>query len=229
MSVYLLFFFLIPSSLFKTIFTFLQLKEQLATLELDIEESVERGREEVREQMKREMKKRLEEEKARYIALAEEKRRVEADLHKERELLIEKSKEDRDVDAMRLAKQRAEVEAERLRKEIDKVHRMWEKKFQILQTSLHALKDEMFVRRYLEKQAAQLHTSAVAFMFGKNALAQQDIPKQVDTTVRSKTMSGVGMSMEDRRMLGKKPGSRNDFDDTAVPFRPPNRGKYVTN
>ncbi|XP_050418212.1 uncharacterized protein C10orf67, mitochondrial isoform X2 [Patella vulgata] len=54
-------------------------------------------------------------------------------------------------------------EISRLKKEIERIHRTWEKKFTILQQSLHALKDESYLRQTLQRQAANLHHAAVSY------------------------------------------------------------------
>merc|ERR1719239_945102 len=58
-------------------------------------------------------------------------------------------------------KLRAEIS--RLQAEVEKAHRTWEKKFAILQQSMHALKDESYLRQTLQRQAAQLHHAAVSY------------------------------------------------------------------
>lgn len=58
-------------------------------------------------------------------------------------------------------KQRAEIL--RLQKELDRVNRTWEMKVTILQKTLHALKDESFLRTSLQRQAARLQQAAVVY------------------------------------------------------------------
>ncbi|XP_059175355.1 uncharacterized protein C10orf67, mitochondrial-like [Physella acuta] len=63
------------------------------------------------------------------------------------------------------SKLRAEII--RLQSELEKTHQMWEKKFAILQQSMHALKDESYLRQTLQRQAAQLHKAAVSYSVDK--------------------------------------------------------------
>ncbi|XP_028395082.1 uncharacterized protein C10orf67, mitochondrial-like isoform X2 [Dendronephthya gigantea] len=50
-----------------------------------------------------------------------------------------------------------------LRKELDRVNKTWEMKVTILKQSIHALKDEAFLRATLQKQAARLHHASVTY------------------------------------------------------------------
>uniref|UniRef100_A0A8B9RM45 Si:dkey-188g12.1 n=1 Tax=Astyanax mexicanus TaxID=7994 RepID=A0A8B9RM45_ASTMX len=52
---------------------------------------------------------------------------------------------------------------DRLQKQIAMISRAWEKKFEILQQSFHAIKDEMFLRQSLQRQAAVLHQASVRY------------------------------------------------------------------
>nr|XP_015208957.1 PREDICTED: uncharacterized protein C10orf67 homolog [Lepisosteus oculatus] len=59
--------------------------------------------------------------------------------------------------------QRKQIES--LRKQLDRTIRMWEKKFDILKQSFHAIKDEMFLRQMLQRQAATLHHASVSYTY----------------------------------------------------------------
>lgn len=69
-----------------------------------------------------------------------------------------------------------------MKKEIDRIHRAWEKKFAILQQSLHALKDESFVRHTMQRQAAQLHQAAISY--------SSDAPLGITPTMQKHLASG---------------------------------------
>jgi len=58
-------------------------------------------------------------------------------------------------------KQQAEIL--KLQRELDRVNRTWEMKVTILQQTLHALKDESFLRTSLQRQAARLQQAAVVY------------------------------------------------------------------
>ncbi|KAM3929647.1 uncharacterized protein C10orf67 homolog, mitochondrial [Leptodactylus fuscus] len=53
---------------------------------------------------------------------------------------------------------------ERLQKELERINKTWEKKFDILKQSFHAIKDEMFLRQSLHRQAMNLHRVSVSYM-----------------------------------------------------------------
>ncbi|CAH2282263.1 Hypothetical predicted protein [Pelobates cultripes] len=57
-----------------------------------------------------------------------------------------------------------EKSIERLRRELERVNKAWEKKFEILKHSFHAIKDEMFLRQSLHRQAMNLHRVSVSYM-----------------------------------------------------------------
>ncbi|XP_068727774.1 uncharacterized protein C10orf67, mitochondrial-like isoform X2 [Montipora capricornis] len=70
-------------------------------------------------------------------------------------------------------KQKAEIE--RLKKELERVNRTWEIKVNVLKQTLHALKDESFLRTSLQRQAARLQQAAVMYA---------ETPGRVKETVR---------------------------------------------
>ncbi|KAM5158312.1 uncharacterized protein C10orf67 homolog, mitochondrial [Mantella aurantiaca] len=53
---------------------------------------------------------------------------------------------------------------DRLQRELDRLNKTWEKKFEILKQSFHAIKDEMFLRQTLHRQAMNLHKVSVSYM-----------------------------------------------------------------
>ncbi|KAK6310698.1 hypothetical protein J4Q44_G00187530 [Coregonus suidteri] len=55
-------------------------------------------------------------------------------------------------------------EIEKLQKQLFRCNGIWEKKFDILKASFHAIKDEMFLRQTLQRQAASLQHASVSYM-----------------------------------------------------------------
>ncbi|XP_075067329.1 uncharacterized protein C10orf67 homolog, mitochondrial [Mixophyes fleayi] len=53
---------------------------------------------------------------------------------------------------------------ERLQRELERLNRTWEKKFDILKQSFYAIKDEMFLRQSLHRQAVNLHRVSVSYL-----------------------------------------------------------------
>ncbi|XP_066545248.1 uncharacterized protein C10orf67 homolog, mitochondrial [Amia ocellicauda] len=58
--------------------------------------------------------------------------------------------------------QRRQIES--LKMQLDRANRTWEKKFEILKQSFHAIKDEMFLRQTLQRQAATLHHTSISYV-----------------------------------------------------------------
>eukprot|EP00079_Xenopus_tropicalis_P026981 XP_012821096.1 PREDICTED: uncharacterized protein C10orf67 homolog, mitochondrial isoform X1 [Xenopus tropicalis] len=65
-------------------------------------------------------------------------------------------------------KEEQEKNIEGLRRELDRINRTWEKKFEILKQSFHAIKDEMFLRQSLHRQSLSLQKVSVSYMTNEN-------------------------------------------------------------
>ncbi|CAM4592014.1 unnamed protein product [Leuciscus chuanchicus] len=90
--------------------------------------------------------------------------------------LVQKMKEHRKTEAL------LKKEIERLNKQLCMSNQVWEKKFEILRQSFHAIKDEMFLRQTLQRQEAILHNASVSFAMDAPCSPQQKSP--ADDTVR---------------------------------------------
>ncbi|XP_067309771.1 uncharacterized protein C10orf67 homolog, mitochondrial isoform X3 [Pseudorasbora parva] len=64
----------------------------------------------------------------------------------------------------------------RLNKQLCMSNQVWEKKFEILRQSFHAIKDEMFLRQTLQRQEAILHNASVSFAMDAPCSPQQKSP-----------------------------------------------------
>ncbi|KAL8615739.1 hypothetical protein ACOMHN_007492 [Nucella lapillus] len=96
--------------------------------------------------------------------LMDQKRELEKHLAAERSKASEKSaKGEAENESMKMSDNRLKNEIKKLKEEIDRIHRTWEKKFAILQASMHALKDESYLRQTLQRQAATLHHASVSY------------------------------------------------------------------
>ncbi|XP_043111974.1 uncharacterized protein C10orf67 homolog, mitochondrial isoform X2 [Puntigrus tetrazona] len=67
-------------------------------------------------------------------------------------------------------------EIERLSKQLYMSNQAWEKKFEILRQSFHAIKDEMFLRQTLQRQEAILHNASVSFAMNAPCSPRQKSP-----------------------------------------------------
>ncbi|KAM4687287.1 uncharacterized protein C10orf67 homolog, mitochondrial [Discoglossus pictus] len=61
-------------------------------------------------------------------------------------------------------KEEHEKTIQRLQRELERTNKTWEKKLEILKQSFHAIKDEMFLRQSLHRQAMNLHKVSVSYM-----------------------------------------------------------------
>ncbi|KAF4117295.1 uncharacterized protein C10orf67 homolog, mitochondrial isoform X2 [Onychostoma macrolepis] len=84
--------------------------------------------------------------------------------------LAQNIKELRNTEAMQ------KKEIERLSKQLCMSNQVWEKKFEILRQSFHAIKDEMFLRQTLQRQEAILHNASVSFAMDTPCSPRQKSP-----------------------------------------------------
>uniref|UniRef100_A0A4W5LXA5 Si:dkey-188g12.1 n=1 Tax=Hucho hucho TaxID=62062 RepID=A0A4W5LXA5_9TELE len=66
---------------------------------------------------------------------------------------------------------------EKLQKQLFRCNRIWEKKFEILKASFHAIKDEMYLRQTLQRQAASLQHASVNYMMDSAGSYQSPVYK----------------------------------------------------
>ncbi|KAM4705176.1 uncharacterized protein C10orf67 homolog, mitochondrial [Rhinophrynus dorsalis] len=73
------------------------------------------------------------------------------------------------VKMLLMLKEEQEKDIDRLQRELERVNKTWEKKFEILKQSYHAIKDEMFLRQSLYRQSLNLHKVSVSYMTDDSA------------------------------------------------------------
>ncbi|XP_048237169.1 uncharacterized protein C10orf67, mitochondrial-like isoform X3 [Haliotis rufescens] len=105
----------------------------------------------------------LEADKEKIKLLTDQKKMLEEMLEREKAKNANAIQESADTEKLKKSEQRMRDEVLRLKKEIERIHRTWEKKFAILQQSLHALKDESYLRHTMQRQAATLHQASVSY------------------------------------------------------------------
>ncbi|CAC5387599.1 unnamed protein product [Mytilus coruscus] len=137
--------------------------KQRAEMERMFQQKLQKAQEEAEANAQRESIAQQSAEKDKVKLLQDQKKLLEEQLAKERKKNQEKAEMDTDIDKYIKNEKRLKEEIERLKREIERVHRTWEKKFAILQQSLHALKDESYIRQTLQRQAAALHHAAVSY------------------------------------------------------------------
>ncbi|XP_063421562.1 uncharacterized protein C10orf67, mitochondrial-like isoform X8 [Mytilus trossulus] len=148
---------------FKDIRQFTKMDKQRAEMERMFQQKLQKAQEEAEANAQRESIAQQSAEKDKVKLLQDQKKLLEEQLAKERKKNQEKAEMDTDIDKYAKNEKRLKEEIDRLKREIERVHRTWEKKFAILQQSLHALKDESYIRQTLQRQAAALHHAAVSY------------------------------------------------------------------
>ncbi|XP_029442902.1 uncharacterized protein C10orf67, mitochondrial-like [Rhinatrema bivittatum] len=78
-------------------------------------------------------------------------------------LKSEKPLENAEIRKHQKSEEEAKILINSLRYQLELNNRTWEKKFAILKQSLHAIKDEMFVRQTLQRQAANLNRVSISY------------------------------------------------------------------
>ncbi|XP_062569976.1 uncharacterized protein C10orf67, mitochondrial-like isoform X6 [Saccostrea cucullata] len=139
------------------------LAKQKQEMQRMMEEQIRKAKEEAENARQEEARSLKESESSKLKLLMDQKKLLEQELMQERKKNSVKTHEEVDVEKYKRLEQKLRDEIARLKKEIERIHRTWEKKFAILQQSLHALKDESYIRQTLQRQAASLHHAAVSY------------------------------------------------------------------
>ncbi|XP_048755763.2 uncharacterized protein C10orf67, mitochondrial-like isoform X4 [Ostrea edulis] len=139
------------------------LAKQKQEMQRMMDEQIRRAKEEAENARLEEARSLKEAEGGKIKLLMDQKKQLEQELMQERKKNSTKSQEVVDEEKYKKVEQKLRDEILRLKKEIERIHRTWEKKFAILQQSLHALKDESYIRQTLQRQAAALHHAAVSY------------------------------------------------------------------
>lgn len=162
-------------------------KRQLETMRLqlkqEMDDKIRMAKEEALSNARKEAEVMQGAEQDKINQLIQEKKDLQKILEKERAKANMKTAEQVALERAQYQEARLQAECARLRKEMDKGHKTWEKKFAILQQSLHALKDESFLRQTLQRQAAQLHQASISYAY--------DHPVGITPTRQQQPQQGV--------------------------------------
>ncbi|XP_052248304.1 uncharacterized protein C10orf67, mitochondrial-like isoform X2 [Dreissena polymorpha] len=139
------------------------IQKQKEEMERMLAEKLRQAQQQTSQAAEDELKARQKAEKEKMAFLYDQEKKLKEELARERAKLAEALKGDTDANKLRRQEQMLREEVARLKKEIERIHKTWEKKFAILQQSLHALKDESYIRQQLQRQAANLHHAAVSY------------------------------------------------------------------
>ncbi|XP_073236761.1 uncharacterized protein [Porites lutea] len=95
--------------------------------------------------------------------IIEEKRKLMESQQKQDKPQLNESEKDDLLRKLQKLEKKQQAEILRLQRELERVNKTWEMKVTILQQTLHALKDESFLRTSLQRQAARLQQAAVVY------------------------------------------------------------------
>ncbi|XP_069816639.1 uncharacterized protein C10orf67 homolog, mitochondrial isoform X2 [Dendropsophus ebraccatus] len=106
---------------------------------------------------------------------------------------------------------------ERLQKELERLNKTWEKKFDILKQSFHAIKDEMFLRQSLHRQAMNLHRVSVSYMAdGTLAATPTDLPVRSNFYLPSMPLPQIGSKPPAMMTRAEFPSNLMDSSEQAL-------------
>ncbi|XP_067941576.1 uncharacterized protein C10orf67, mitochondrial-like isoform X2 [Watersipora subatra] len=148
------------------------LEKQKAEMEQQSEEATRKLKEEILSASAQKMREMQADFAQKIGQLMKQKEELEKEVLKERAKNVKTPPkppvEEPMTDTAKLIKSEKElrIHVEKLKKEIERLNKAWEKKFTILQASLYALKDESYLRQHLEKQHTTLHQATISYMAG---------------------------------------------------------------
>ncbi|XP_063777662.1 uncharacterized protein C10orf67 homolog, mitochondrial [Pseudophryne corroboree] len=100
---------------------------------------------------------------------------------------------------------------ERLQRELERINKTWEKKFDILKQSFHAMKDEMFLRQSLHRQAVNLHRVSVSYM--TDGAVCTDLPVRSNSYLPSLPLPQIGVKPSASMQLSELPANFLDASE----------------
>ncbi|KAI8515970.1 PREDICTED: uncharacterized protein C10orf67, mitochondrial-like [Branchiostoma belcheri] len=139
------------------------LEKQRLDLERQMQEQVKSAKSSALSQAQQLAKEAEEAEKQRQREMEAQRKRQQELLAKQEASMVTNSNAEEEVKRLKKLEMKQAEEIARLKKDLDRTNRTWEKKFAILKQSLHALKDESYIRQTLQKQAATLHHATIAY------------------------------------------------------------------
>jgi len=131
-------------------------------------------------------------------------------------------KEEPLTDHAKLAKSEKQlrIQVEKLKREIERVNKAWEKKFMILQASLYALKDESYLRQHLEKQHTTLHQATISYTGGppKQSRRRAVLPGIPNRAASPDPLASYTVSRASNRQFLENQIDSEDEDDDDIMY-----------
>ncbi|XP_062515104.1 myosin-4-like [Corticium candelabrum] len=178
---------------------------QIADLEAKMKSNIEKAKKSAYEQAVKEAEEQRNKKAGQFESELARRQAIEEQLKKEQERL----QGDGAVAALKqLQKIEKEQKAEiaRLKCELDRQEKTWQIKFAVLQRTLHAVKDESYIRASLHRQSTRLHHATVAYA--------RDIPQGVVTRGRNPGMKAVLPCIDPKPSANNIPECRDDVGYT---------------
>ncbi|XP_065829621.1 uncharacterized protein C10orf67, mitochondrial-like isoform X2 [Oscarella lobularis] len=168
--------------------------KQLAVLRDEMEKKIEEARRKGFEEALQDADRRRREDESRFEGELARRRATEAKLKREKELM-EAGGAAAELKRLQKSDQEQREKIAKLEAELERANKMWQVKYAVLQRTLHAVKDESYLRSNLQRQSARLHHATVTYA--------HDSPHAVQT---QKTLK--------RKLLPRI----EKLDEKAVPF-----------
>ncbi|XP_031561088.1 uncharacterized protein C10orf67, mitochondrial-like isoform X3 [Actinia tenebrosa] len=134
-------------------------------------------------------------------------KRLQESMKTEEKEEVSESEKDGLIARLQKIERKQRTEISRLQKELDRANKMWEMKVTILQQTMHALRDESFLRTSLQRQAAKLQHAAVVYASsGPAVIPLQDPHRPAKTfrtlpAIRPGRVEGFGRILEGKRIM----------------------------
>ncbi|XP_032228792.2 uncharacterized protein C10orf67, mitochondrial isoform X5 [Nematostella vectensis] len=143
-----------------------------------------------------------------------EKQRLAASLKAQNKESLGDSEKDEMLKKLKSLEKKQRAEILRLQRELDRVNKTWEMKVTILQQTMHALRDESFLRTSLQRQAARLQHAAVVYASNGPAVIPLQSGHRPSKTLRTLPAIRPGRVEGFGRILEGKGFSADNAQDT---------------
>nr|XP_054767643.1 uncharacterized protein C10orf67, mitochondrial-like [Lytechinus pictus] len=140
-----------------------QAEKQRLNMEKDMQEKMKKSRDDMLNLAKQHAAEAQKAEEERLRLLAEKEKQAREIQKNEQEITAKAAESGEEISKLNRLEKHLRAEIARLKKDLGKSTKLWEKKFSVLQRSMYALKDESYLRQTLQKQAATLHHATVMY------------------------------------------------------------------
>lgn len=175
---------------------------QLAIMQEEMKAKIETAKKEAYEQALRDAEGQQDKDDGKFEKEVARRQALEEKLRKQQEHLQGDSAVTALKRLQRIEKEQKE-EIARLKADLERLNKTWQMKFAVLQRTLHAVKDESYLRTSLHRQSSRLHHATVTYA--------RDIPEDVLTKLRNRRHRDVLPRIEPR--VPESYANKNNDDD----------------